>query len=313
MALFKKEIKTDNKALKILFKILPIAFDWLIIYFIWEIKAFIYSRIDVFERKFSIYDESISYPYKKPIEKVNWYTLLHYTLTICSIIIVIIQLLKCYDKVNYGINNLHLALLGLFLSYLITNTFVDYIKNFAGRYRPDFLTVCDVDFKKVEEQFQHYRNLTGGVDIENYGPRNLFDTSICRCDRSEIPEEQKSFPSGHTAFAFSTMVYISLYFAGQLHMFKGKCPAWKILIVCVPFFASFYVPFTRVSDYRHHWEDVLAGAIIGSFFAVIVYYLMYPKLTDPDCDIPYRGDKRKEKKVKVDELEEDDLPQEQIV
>jgi len=306
MAIF-KEIKTDNKVLKIILKLIPLAFDWLIIYLLWEIKAYVYNHIPVYERKFSIYDETISYPYKKATERLNWYDLLHYTLIASCTIIVIVQLLK-----RSWLYNLHQAILGLFLSYLITNLFTDYIKNFAGRYRPDFLTVCDVDFKKVEEQFLYYQNLTGSnINIDNFGPRKLFDTSICRCDKSEIPEEQKSFPSGHTSFAFATMVYLALYLAGQLRIFDGKCRVWKYFIVCIPIFAGSYVPFSRVMDYRHHWQDVFAGALIGTIFAITVYYFMYPSLHDPNCDIPYRGtlrNKNKKEKVKIDEIEQDDIP-----
>jgi len=306
MALVKKEV-ADNKTVKIILKLLPLVVDWLFIYLLWEIKAYIYGHIDVYERKFSIYDETISFPSKKATEQLKWSDLLHYTLTICCIIIVIVQLCKRNFVWNF-FYNLHQAILGLFLAYLVTNLISDFVKNYAGRYRPDFLTVCDVDFKKVEEQFLKFQNLTGGIDIENYGPRKLFDTSICKGDKSAIAEEQKSFPSGHTSFAFTTMSYLALYLAGQLRIFDGRCRVWKYFIVCIPITWALYVPFSRLMDYRHHWQDLLAGAIIGLFFGITVYYFMYPKLRDPNCDIPYRGHRNtdKKQKVKVDEVEDDD-------
>jgi len=296
------EIKKDT-VLTILKKLLPIAFDWIIIYVIWEVKAYIYGKIPVFERQFSIYDETISYP-KQP-DHLKWEDLLHYTLTACCIIIVIVQ--ACKRDIKY---NLHIAILGLFLSYLATNTFTDYIKNFAGRYRPDFLAVCDVDFSKVEAQFLHYQNITGGISIDNYGPRKLFNTTICRGEKSKIESEQKSFPSGHSSFAFVTMTYLTLYLAGQLRIFEGSARAWKYFICSIPFFFASYVPFSRLMDYRHHWEDVLAGTIMGICCGVIVYYFFYPSLRDPNCDKPIRRgcccNRKKDKKEKVDEVEEDD-------
>jgi len=32
-----------------------------------------------------------------------------------------------------------------------------------------------------------------------FGPRNLFDTSICKSSKEDLIEERKSFPSGHSS------------------------------------------------------------------------------------------------------------------
>jgi membrane-associated phospholipid phosphatase len=40
------------------------------------------------------------------------------------------------------------------------------------------------------------------------------------------------------------------------------------------FFLAYYTALTRISDYMHHWSDVLGGAVLGSivcFFTVSVY------------------------------------------
>jgi len=298
--------KSDNtaKIIKYAKLLIPCVIDWLFIYALWEIKAYIYNHGKVFERQFSIYDETISHPKKK--DSLPWADLLHYTLTICCIIIVVVQLIK-----RKWFFELHQAILGLFLTYLITNLFSDFIKNYAGRYRPDFLEVCDIDFQKVQEQYAYYQNVTGNLVMDKFGPRNLFNTTICRGERSAIESEQKSFPSGHTSFAFTTMTYLTLYLAGQLRIFYGSGRVWKYFICAIPFFFASYVPFSRLMDYRHHWQDVLAGGIIGFCYAVGVYYFFYPSLRDPNCDIPIRRFCcKKQKKEKVDEVEADDVPEE---
>jgi len=87
-------------------------------------------------------------------------------------------------------------------------------KIFSGRYRPDFLSVCQVDFAKVEEQYKLY-NISSSI---NYGPRNLFNTSICTSPIKQIQKEMKSFPSGH---AFSTYIYIYLILFGYYKIEKN--------------------------------------------------------------------------------------------
>ena len=35
-------------------------------------------------------------------------------------------------------------------------------------------------------------------------------------------------------------------------------------------YAAIYVGLSRISDYKHHWSDVLMGALLGSFLAALV-------------------------------------------
>jgi len=54
----------DNKALKYVKILFPYVFDWAVIYAIWKIKEYMYNHSKVFERQFSIFDETISHPGK---------------------------------------------------------------------------------------------------------------------------------------------------------------------------------------------------------------------------------------------------------
>eukprot|EP00833_Pecoramyces_ruminatium_P015641 jgi/Orpsp1_1/1189673/evm.model.d7180000073646.1 len=160
----------------------------------------------------------------------------------------------------------------------------------VGRYRPDFISLCDVDFQKVEEQYNRYRNITTN---EDFGPRNLFDTSICKAPREVIIEEQQSFPSGHSTCAFSIMSFLALYIAGQIHLMNKK-RVWKYFTAGLPLVLALVVALSRVMDYKHHWEDVTVGSLIGIFCGIIFYFNYYPSLRDPKCDIP-RHLQKKEK------------------
>jgi len=64
--------KIDKKYIEIGKLVAIIVIDWIFVYIINRVKAKVNKSINLFERKFSIYDESISYPYLKPKQKIEW-------------------------------------------------------------------------------------------------------------------------------------------------------------------------------------------------------------------------------------------------
>jgi len=84
------------------------------------------------------------------------------------------------------------------------------------------------------------------------------------------------------------MSYLSLYIAGQIHLLDKKAYMWKYFAVSIPYFFAVFVAVSRVFDYRHHWQDVTIGSIIGIVFGFLSYYYYYPSLRDSSCDKPYQ-------------------------
>lgn len=73
---------------------------------------------------------------------------------------------------------------------------------------------------------------------------------------SERPNgDDHSFPSGHSASAFSTASYV--------HMRYGMKRAWPAYL------AAGFTAWSRVDADEHHWEDVIGGAVIGHVMARI--------------------------------------------
>ncbi|KAG8454792.1 hypothetical protein GDO86_001129 [Hymenochirus boettgeri] len=76
-----------------------------------------------------------------------------------------------------------------------------------------------------------------------------------------------SFYSGHSSFGMYCMVFLSLYVHARL------CGKWaRLLRPTIQFFLlsfALYVGYTRVSDYKHHWSDVLVGLLQGALVATL--------------------------------------------
>lgn len=67
---------------------------------------------------------------------------------------------------------------------------------------------------------------------------------------------------------------ISPFFAAQLYVQARLVGKWaRLLRPTIQFFLiafAIYVGYTRVSDYKHHWSDVLVGLLQGALIAVLI-------------------------------------------
>ena len=75
-------------------------------------------------------------------------------------------------------------------------------------------------------------------------------------------------------FDFVTFHYCILQVYLQIKFSWRKCWLVRPFIQLLVFFLAYYTALTRISDYMHHWSDVLGGAVLGSivcFFTVSVY------------------------------------------
>ena len=59
------------------------------------------------------------------------------------------------------------------------------------------------------------------------------------------------------------MAFLSMYLAGKVSRGDGKGHLSKLLLVLLPLAVAALVGVSRLDDYKHHWQDVVAGALIG--------------------------------------------------
>lgn len=166
----------------------------------------------------------------------------------------------------------------LLLSYSLCLTLngvaTDFIKVLYGRPRPDFFNRC---FPSVDI----YDNSAVATKIASIATGRLDFACEPQPDEYILRNGRMSFVSGHSSFAFAAGVYVSFYIWGNSKAFQigGFGESWRFLLGLPSLFFSFYVMISRRSDNRHHSEDVVWGAVLGTVIAIVSYLIYYPKLT----------------------------------
>lgn len=68
------------------------------------------------------------------------------------------------------------------------------------------------------------------------------------------------------AGSFAGLGFLSLYLSGKIQAFDRKGHVAKLCIVILPLLLASLVGISRIDNYRHHWEDVFVGGLIGLYF-----------------------------------------------
>ncbi|XP_029350473.1 phospholipid phosphatase 2 isoform X1 [Echeneis naucrates] len=221
-----------------------------------------------YQRAIYCNDESISHPYRR--DTISHGAMAGVTIT-CSIVIITIgeaylvhtKRLHSNSQFNQYLSALYKVVGTYLFGAAVSQSLTDLAKFTIGRPRPNFLAVC----APVScNGYMLHLNCTGSL-------RN-------------VTESRLSFYSGHSSFGMYCMLFLSLYVQARM---QGK---WTRLVrPTIQFFLlafALYVGYTRVSDYKHHWSDVLVGLLQGALIAVLIvrYVSDFFKQRPPLCTQP---------------------------
>lgn len=132
-----------------------------------------------------------------------------------------------------------------------SNIIINIFKSYVGRARPDMYAYCGYN--------STYETCTGIKDSKRRG-------------------EFKSWPSGHSACAMSGSLFICLFLQKVV---RTRLVYWSFVCSCVVLFAVF-VGASRIRDFRHHTDDVLAGLFIGALVCKLIWDRSYKVIFKPD-------------------------------
>ncbi|KAJ6518899.1 lipid phosphate phosphatase 1 [Mycena sanguinolenta] len=223
--------------------------DWIMVASFWVLSE-LASGLPVFERDFYATDPVINHTHKK--SQIGG-TLNHFiALLVPAAIVLALGLLRLSFVV------IHHGILALLAGRGMTRLFTNVLKNRVGRLRPDFLARCKWDEVALK----------------------------CTGKKADILDGRRSFPSGHSSAAFAGMTFLSFWLAGQTAAWCFQAPlpiaslrSSRLLRFCLtllPLSWAMFVAVTRLEDYRHHKEDVIAGGLIGGLCSAICYLAFWP-------------------------------------
>ena len=169
---------------------------------------------------------------------------------LCVVIIVpfsIYILIYISFKLNFNTNYIiPFDILGLFCAHLgsifLTNILVNCVKLQVGRPRPDFFSVLGP-------------NATSEINCPE-------DLSL-----KQFHEEFKSFPSGHSASAMCG----SLFFVLFLNKAITSNQQWVFILLNLPLIYPIIIGCTRITEHRHHTDDVVMGLFLGTILPISFY------------------------------------------
>lgn len=229
-----------------------------------------------FKRGFFCDDESLMYPFRESTVTSNMLYLFGTFIPVLTMLIV--EMLRGWTQVPETLATSSRPFLRwrvppvLQVLYVMVGVFVfgaassqlitDIAKYTIGRLRPHFFDLCQVENLKQLCANPH-----------TYVEKFECTANISKHLRKELG---LSFMSGHSSFSAFTMLYTVLYLQARMTWRSTLARAGRAVLQMALLCLAWYTALSRISDYKHHWSDVLAGAFQGYLAAILVVWGISP-------------------------------------
>ncbi|RVE46219.1 hypothetical protein evm_009109 [Chilo suppressalis] len=220
--------------------------------------------LEPFQRGFFCLDESLMFPYKEDTVTTPTLRLVGLLLPAIAFLICEWALLRkeqddqrCLGvRIPAWLRGFYCVAASFCLGYCFVELTTEIAKITIGRPRPHFFDVCQpsVDCKAPEWQGRYIQS----HEYSCLGPM-----------AQNFREMRLSFLSGHSSLAAYTMVFFALYL--EKRMVWRTTRVLRHTLQFIALMMSWFTALSRVSDFKHHWSDVLAGYSLGLSVAIIMW------------------------------------------
>ncbi|TKA80288.1 hypothetical protein B0A55_03028 [Friedmanniomyces simplex] len=215
-----------------------------------------------FHRMFRLDDPRIQFPHAE-VERVSVSHLFVYAGAIPLALLVLSTI-----TLRPSIHKAHVTILGLIITILLTSFITDIIKDAVGRPRPDLMARCKPDISAPLHE--------------------LVTIDVCtETDHHTLHDGWRSFPSGHSSFAFAGLGYMACFLASQAQALRPRASLAVMLLCFAPLLGAALIAASRLEDYRHDFADVITGSWIGFVVAYVNWRRYYPSLLEQGCEEPH--------------------------
>lgn len=222
------------------------------------------TMADPFHRGFFCNDQSLMHPFKLDTVPTWMLVLVSTTLPIISILIVecLLQRTTRFCTLvpteipilqKSCIDSCYRVIIIFLFGGAITQLMTEIGKYSIGRLRPHFFDVCQP------------QNLP--TNCSNMFIREDLCTGT---DSLAMKQARLSFPSGHASMSVYAAVFLVVYL--QARLVCGQAKLLRPVLQVAVFSLAMLCCFSRISDYKHHWSDVLGGSFLGmaNCFLIVV-------------------------------------------
>ncbi|CDO93205.1 unnamed protein product [Kluyveromyces dobzhanskii CBS 2104] len=217
-----------------------------------------------FERQFYVNDLTISHPFAE-VETVNNNALMVYSYFVPLFTIILFSLLLADHKHRWYL--MYISMVGLTVTWLTTSLLTNYLKNWIGRHRPDFLARC------IPRPSTPLNTLVYAADVCTTTNFDLLYDGF------------RTTPSGHSSESFAGLGFLFFWLCGQLLTEFPETGSWRKTLACLPLVGATVIALSRTEDYRHHFVDVILGSTLGFVLSHWSYRRYFPSI---QSNLPFK-------------------------